>query len=145
MKKIILTSVFIFTSTNLSANTLTCKSKMCNRGNAKSCYEMGYAYENAWQRDRSKSSCGVVQALYSFSNCSDSTTDNYNYCNAIKHYKKSIALGDPQGYNALGVLYTKGKGVPKNIYKAKKLFYKACMSGSETACYNYQLLQRSRY
>lgn len=145
MKKIILSSIVLSVSTLLSANSLCCNKKMCERGDGRSCYELASSYENSWNTGKGKSSCDSLQALYSYSNCSDFTTKGDNYRKAIKLYKRSISLGYTKGYDALGVLYVKGKGVPKSITKAKQLFYKSCMSGNENGCYNYALLQRGKY
>ena len=145
MKKILFTTTIILSTTLASANPLCCKTKMCNNGDGKSCYDLGAIYEHNLNSNLSKRACSNVEALYSFSNCQDSRHSSLDYSKAIRLYKKSITLGYPKAYDALGVLYVKGKGVKKDFTKAKQLFYKSCMLGSQNGCFNYELLTAQRY
>ena len=52
----------------------------------------------------------------------------------IKITKRACDLGDALGCNFLAFSYEQGKGVKKNIIRARQLFRKACKAGSKVAC-----------
>jgi len=92
-----------------------------------------------YKQDNTKT-CGVVESLYSYSNC-----EKYNYKinnpkNTISLYNKALKLNSSKEYLSLGIMHIKGKGVAKNYKKAKLLFKKACDLGSKTGCLNYDLI-----
>lgn len=45
----------------------------------------------------------------------------------------------------LGIMYVRGKGVGKDVDRAKELFEKACHGGDLSGCKNYAVLDNDRY
>lgn len=59
-----------------------------------------------------------------------------NYVSAAKWYRKATNAGDPVAQCALGVLYIRGHGVPKNPKEAIELFKQACNARCPVAFHN---------
>lgn len=55
---------------------------------------------------------------------------------AAQYYARAVALGDSWAQNELGVLYSCGKGVPKDIGEARRLWTLAANQGNEVAAKN---------
>ncbi|MCB5285253.1 MAG: sel1 repeat family protein [Candidatus Cloacimonetes bacterium] len=51
----------------------------------------------------------------------------------IEELKAKAEGGDPIAQNELGLLYAKGDGIEKDLFKAKKLFYKSAIQGCADA------------
>jgi serine/threonine protein kinase len=58
---------------------------------------------------------------------------------AASYFKKACDNKDARGCTALGIYYYAGKGIEKNMLKAKELFEKACREGNGEGCYNLAL------
>jgi TPR repeat protein len=56
-----------------------------------------------------------------------------NFAEAATWFRKAAGLGNADGMNTLGVLYTRGLGVPKSITAAAGLFQKAADLGCVVA------------
>ena len=81
-------------------------SYMCDAGNAKICYDLGYQY-STWE----------------------------NYASAILYFEKSCELGKGIGCYALGLYYNHGNGVEKNNRSAIKYFKLSCKYNYAKGCY----------
>lgn len=85
--------------------------KSCDGGNAGSCRNLGYMYDEG---------LGVAR----------------DYSRARDLYAKSCDDGDMAGCNNLGVLYDNSRGVVQDYDRAVQLYQKACAGGSMLACKN---------
>jgi len=103
MKKIIILCLVLasFSFANQKSDALQ---KACDKGNMKSCADLGIAYDLGR---------GVRQ----------------NYSKARKLYKKACDKNNMNACFNLGILYDNGKGVRQNYSKARKLYKKACDGG----------------
>lgn len=87
----------------------------CNKGDAKSCNNLGYMYDHA--KD------GITQ----------------DYPKAFKLYKKSCDNKDMAGCANLGAMYHYGKSVKINLAKAETLYKLSCKEFG-FGCFNYGLM-----
>ncbi len=96
----------------------------------------------------------LLSLSFVFAGCS-STIGNMNkaqileidgkYSEAAKLYQKEANKGQAEAQNNLGVLYRKGKGVPKNHQKAMSLYKKSAAQGNAQAMNNIALLYAKGY
>ena len=62
--------------------------------------------------------------------------NNKEYDKAVELYKKACDGGKMSGCYNLGVMYTNGNGVEKDLGKAAQLYKKACNGGEMLGCRN---------
>lgn len=58
-----------------------------------------------------------------------------NFNSAAINYQKAAMMGSAKAQNALGIMYTEGRGVPQNFSEAAKWFQKAANQGLPDAEY----------
>jgi TPR repeat protein len=141
--------IILFSINAFAIDTLNLKEKIinCDKGNVKSCYELGllYAQGDRVTKDYSKSikyfsiSCDMhyPKACYLLGFINEQGEYvKQNYSKAIKYYKKSCALKYAEACDKLGWFFYKGIGVKKNYLTAKNYFSVACNQGNlKESCY----------
>ena len=126
----------------------------CELGDAKACGQLGVAYQDA--ADLNKSNF-IVAAAYFRKACSGGDVESchnlgmlyedgngvlQDNSKAIRYYDKACKGGEKAACTNMGVMYHKGLGVSSDILRAENLFKKACDMGSEQGCKNHEILMR---
>jgi tetratricopeptide (TPR) repeat protein len=99
------------TQPSTSETADTSKSNVCKENGLEGCYKIAYHY--------AKNGSSKKAAIY---------------------FKKACDNKDARGCTALGIYYHTGKGVEKNVAKAKEFFAQACKEKNSEGCYNLALM-----
>jgi|GEM_PF-6024340 len=108
-----------------------------NEGDVKSQFDLGNLYyfgskevkedkEKAMHYYQLAEKSGNVEAQYSLGQIADK---NKEYEKAVYYYQKAAEKEFAYAQSNLGILYKHGRGVPKDIEEAKRLFTKAYQNG----------------
>ncbi len=148
MKKIIFTIVILVSLGNITsvASTFIDAKASCNKGNAKSCYDLAGMYyrgENC-ERDIFKTkelmakacnggyikACNLVGQFYK----DDSLQTKKNEQKALKFFHKACEAGDAESCGEIGFIYEDNKSINKNLEKAYEFYERACTLGDYGRC-----------
>lgn len=123
-------------------------STQCNRGDARSCYQLALSFRQGRGIQASESQAakyfGLACEQGEPSGCSGlaeltqlglgGTTASAERAREL--YQKACEQGDALGCTNLGVLYAKGEGGTRDDGRAQVLFRIGCDAGSKDACFN---------
>ena len=154
MKKWILIGTLLLGGTTLFASDLGEKEKLCQEGNATSCYEVGVVLstgKNGENQDKKELGIEYIRKAckYSVNEACDALGEHYykdkHYQAARPFMQMSCSRGVRSACEGVGTMYRDAQEIEQSDLKAREYYDKACDLKSGDACINIAIMYRGGF
>jgi len=112
-------------------------------------FNLGYCYNNAHGVEKNVikakeyyqivANVGYATALNNLGVIYEN--EYHDYITAIKYYKVAFGIGEDEAAHNLGLIYEFGKGVRKNLFRAREFYEIAVKAGNERSKISFSRIQ----